>query len=65
MIDKTTKLLLAAIAVCLAILAVRTFQAPPVQAVEESILRVDVVRIGGTTLSSYQGTRIIQNLSGG
>ena len=64
MIDKTTRVLLAVIAACLVILTIRTFQVVPVQAGGETLLRVDVARIGGAPVTSFDGTRIIKGLSG-
>jgi len=47
-IDLWTKVVFTVIAVCLIILAVRSLQVIPAQATQEKIIRVDVVKIGGS-----------------
>jgi len=46
-IDLWTKIVFTVIAVCLAILAVRSLQVIPAQAAREEIIKVDLVKIGG------------------
>ncbi|NVM22880.1 MAG: hypothetical protein HWN68_13995 [Desulfobacterales bacterium] len=60
MIDRTTKVLLAVIAVCLAILAIRSFQAAPATATKEVIVKVDVVRVGGRPVYSWDIKNLVE-----
>lgn len=50
-IDLYTKVIFTIIAVCLALLTVKTFQAVPVVAEREEILKVDLVKVGGYHIS--------------
>ena len=53
-IDLYMKVIFSIIAVCLVLLTVKTFQAVPVAAERERIVKVDLVKVGGYYISKRE-----------